>query len=212
MDESHERSEAGIALDLLASGGLVHAHTLRSKGVRQITLTRLVKAGKVERLSVGVYRLAEAAWSQHEGFAVATARSPHAVVFHLSAAAYHGLTLENPSEVWLMLPFSSGVPKSGSVRVVRTRRGDLLREGVDTVRIEGMDVRITSPARTVVDLFRHAIGRPPIGTLDDAIKALAKYREDGGDVAEVSRLAHALGEGARMGPYLSAAQHMALSW
>jgi len=57
------------------------------------------------------------------------------------------------------------------IRIVRFGKDALIR-GVGEHEIEGVTVRITSPARTVADCFRY---RNKIG-LDVAIEALRDYR------------------------------------
>ncbi|HZF13152.1 MAG TPA: transcriptional regulator, partial [Thermoanaerobaculia bacterium] len=81
----------------------------------------------------------------------------------------HGLGTQAPREVWIGLdrkarkPRLTGLP----VRVVRFS-GPMLQYAVQTLEIQGVTVRITSPARTVVDCFRY---RNKIG-LDVALEAL----------------------------------------
>lgn len=209
-----DSTEMSRAVDILSSaGGMVHASTLRRAGVHNVTLTRLLASGKIERPSRGVYRLVEASSppSQWESFAAAALRFPSAVVFHLSAAVYHGLTMENPTVVWLLVPATEVHGRVAGYVFVRSRREALFVDGVEAHRIDGVPVRITSPARTVVDLFRHALDRPAIGTIDDGVKALAKFVEDGGTAAEISGLAHRMRVDHLTRPYLHAAQHMTLS-
>lgn len=67
----------------------------------------------------------------------------------------------------------AGIPKIDftPVRIVRIS-GAALSTGIDEHDIEGVPVRITSPARTVVDCFKF---RNKIG-VDVAVEALRDYR------------------------------------
>lgn len=67
----------------------------------------------------------------------------------------------------------AGIPKVDftPVRVVRIS-GAALSTGIDEHGIEGVPVRITSPARTIVDCFKF---RSKIG-VDVAVEALRDYR------------------------------------
>jgi predicted transcriptional regulator of viral defense system len=97
------------------------------------------------------------------------ARVPQAVVCLLTALHVHGIGTQAPREVWIAIdrkarkPSLPGLP----VRVVRFS-GPMLTYAVQTRDIQGVDVRITTPARTVVDCFRY---RNKVG-LDVALEAL----------------------------------------
>src|SRR5207249_10258098 len=87
----------------------------------------------------------------------------------LTALHVHGIGTQAPREVWIAIdrkarkPSLQGLP----VHVVRFSP-TLLRYGVTERQVQGVPVRITSPARTVVDCFRY---RNKIG-LDVALDAL----------------------------------------
>ena len=88
--------------------------------------------------------------------AEATLRVPRGIVCLVSALQFHGLTLQMPSTVWMAIERTDRRPKFDhpSVRFVRFS-GAALTEGVTRHRIDGIDVAITDPARTVVDCFRY---------------------------------------------------------
>jgi len=123
----------------------------------------------VERVNRGLYRFVDSEPSEHVTIALVTARVPQAVICLLTALRVHGLGTQAPREVWIGLdrkarkPRLTGLP----VRVVRFS-GPMLQYAVQTLEIQGVTVRITSPARTVVDCFRY---RNKIG-LDVALEAL----------------------------------------
>jgi len=110
---------------------------------------------------------------EHHSLAEIAKRVPHGVICLLSALRFHEMTTQAPFEVWVAidpkahLPRDYGVP----VRVVRFS-GQVLREGITTHTIEGVDVPIYSPAKTVADCFRY---RNKVG-LDVAIEALRDCR------------------------------------
>ena len=86
------------------------------------------------------------------------------------------------------------------LRVVRFSARALV-EGVVEHRIEGVRVRITSPARTVVDCFRY---RSKVG-LDVAIEALRDYRRGAaGTVDELWKAAEVARVRSVIRPYLEA--------
>ena len=125
--------------------------------------------GDVEKIRPGLYRLADAEPSEMETIALVAAVVPAGIVCLLSALSIHGIGTQLPHEVWLGLDRKARKPSGlpARVRIVRFS-GPMLAYGVKTQRILGVPVRVTSPARTVVDCFRY---RNKIG-LDVATEAL----------------------------------------
>lgn len=149
--------------------GLVRPCQLHQLGIPRIVLKRLVDLGQLVRWSRGIYATPDHEPTEHTDLAAASARAPKAVICLLSALRFHELTTQNPFEVWIMIGRTAHRPtiEHPPVRIVRAS-GSALTTGVDTRNIEGITVRITDPAKTVVDCFRY---RRMIGT-DVAIEAL----------------------------------------
>jgi predicted transcriptional regulator of viral defense system len=131
--------------------------------------SRLVRAGTLERVARGRYRLPNAPVTEHHGLAVAAAAAPKAVICLLSALSFHQIGTQLPHEVWIALDRRSRRP---SLRYPRLRfvrfGGETLTAGVETHRIEGETVRVYSVAKTIADTFKY---RNKIG-LDVALEAL----------------------------------------
>jgi predicted transcriptional regulator of viral defense system len=87
----------------------------------------------------------------------------------LSALARHGLTTQSPRQAWIAIGNKAAVPRIEypPLQVVRMNEANL-REGVQEMVLDGVVVRVTSPARTVADCFKF---RGRVG-LDVAIEAL----------------------------------------
>ncbi len=132
-------------------------------------LQRLVAAGSVEKVSRGLYRLAAVAPDEFETIAMVASAVPGGIVCLLSALRVHGIGTQAPHEVWLALDRKARRPArfATQVRVVRFS-GPMLTYGIVTRSLLGVTVRMTSPARTVVDCFRY---RNKIG-VDVALEAL----------------------------------------
>src|SRR5690606_11377972 len=111
-------------------------------------------------------------------FAMLATRHPNAVICLASAAAYHGLTTQNPYEVWAAFPYGkTSIPTSSDPEVRGFRwRGASMEVGIDVVDVGGVPVRMTSPARTVVDLLRTK-GRT--GEVEAAMEALRGFASGG---------------------------------
>jgi predicted transcriptional regulator of viral defense system len=156
-------------LRLARARTLLRARDVTQQGLPTIALTRLVQAGKLERVARGLYGLPGAAISEHRSLAEVSARVPRGVVCLLSALRVHEIGTQAPFEVWIAIPQHMVTPRldQSTIRVVRM--GDVaLAEGVERLHIDGVEVPVFNAARTVVDCFRF---RNKIG-LDVALEAL----------------------------------------
>lgn len=186
-----------------SKGGSIRTCDLVKAGIRRIGLTRLVRSGEIERIARGVYVLPGGKVTENHALAEIADRVPEGVVCLLSALRFHGITTQNPSEVYLMIPSGTRTPREGRTRIRVFRAGGAsLREGIVEVRIEGVNVRIYDVAKTVVDCFKY---RNKIG-LDVAMEALTECRrkrlcsmDDLWRIARICRVANV------MRPYLEMA-------
>lgn len=156
-------------LRLARARKLLRARDVAEHGLPTITLTRLVQAGKLQRVARGLYGVPGAKTSEHRSLAEVSARIPKGVVCLLSALRVHEIGTQAPFEVWLAIPLHMVTPRldQPAIRVVRMS-DDALAEGVERRNIDGVKVPVFSAARTVVDCFRF---RNKIG-LDVALEAL----------------------------------------
>ena len=123
-------------------------------GIHSRTLRRLIDDGAVERVARGLYRRTDAELTEHYTHAAVCARVPGAVLCLLTALLVHDIGTQLPAQVWIAIPHKARTPVTGlPVRVVRFS-GASLRYGIEDAEFEGVPVRITSPARTIVDCFR----------------------------------------------------------
>ena len=93
--------------------------------------------------------------TENHSLAEAAKRSPKGVICLVSALRFHGLTTENPAEVWLAIPRGTRPPKSTTptLRVV-TLSGKMMTEGIKPHVIQGVSVPVYGVAKTVADCFR----------------------------------------------------------
>lgn len=161
-----------LALLQLARKGPLRARDLDDAGIPRTYLKRLCDRGLLEQVDRGLYRGIDAPVSELGSLAEVSKRVPHAVICLLSALQVHGMTAEGPHAVWVLIDRHARVPKvtSPSLEVVRAS-GEALEHGIETRTIEGVRVRLTTPAKTVADCFRF---RRHVG-LEVALAALKDY-------------------------------------
>ena len=148
---------------------LLRARDLAEQKLPTMALTRLVAAGRLERVARGVYSLPGRTLSEHRSLAEAALRVPQGVVCLLSALRVHGIGTQAPFEVWLAIPRNSPTPKLDrpALRAVRMS-GPALSEGIELTQIDGVTVPVFNAAKTIADCFKF---RNKIG-LDVALEAL----------------------------------------
>ena len=167
MAEPATKMEA--ALELLRQRGTLRPRDLARHDIPPDYLDRLHRLGRVDRVARGLYAWPDAEVSEHHSLAEAARLIPRGVVCLLSALRFHGLTTQSPREVWLTLPSKAWAPRVEypRLRIIRAS-GPALTAMVEQRRVEGVDVKTYSPAKTVADCFKH---RSKVG-LDVALEAL----------------------------------------
>ena len=160
-------------LSLARSRGVFRSKDLAPLGIPRQTLARLHRRGALDRVGRGLYALADADVTEHHTLVEAARRVPHGVVCLLSALRFHDLTTQDPFEVWTAIEGKARRPEPEAIplRVVYMS-GKAFTEGVETHQLEGVEVRVFSAAKTVVDCFKY---RSRVG-LDVALEALKDYR------------------------------------
>lgn len=195
----------GLSLRRLETHGLgtiFRPRDLAGLGVPFRHLQQYVAEGAVEQLGPGLYRLAGAASDESEALAMVSVAVPGAIVCLLSALRFHLIGSQSPHEVWIAIDRKARRPARPPVktRVVRFS-GAMLTCGIDEHDVLGVPVRVTSPARTVVDCFRY---RNKFG-LDIAIEALREVvRTRKAKMDEILRTAETCRARTVVTPYLEA--------
>jgi predicted transcriptional regulator of viral defense system len=183
-------------------GAFFRPRDIKPLGVSFRQLQSLVSKGVVENLGSGLYRLSEVEPTELETIAMVASAVPNAIVCLLTALRIHEIGTQSPHEVWIAIDRKARRPARlpTRARVVRFS-GAMLSYGVITQPILGVPVKVTSPARTVVDCFRY---RNKIG-LDIAIEALREtVRSHKATVDEIVRAAEVCHARTVLRPYLEA--------
>jgi predicted transcriptional regulator of viral defense system len=159
-------------LTRLARKGPVRARDIEQLGIPRAYLKRLCDRGLLEQVDRGLYRLPGAPVTELSSLAEVAKRVPHAIVCLLSALQVHGLTTEVPHAVWVLIDRHARLPKLVYPKLEVVRASGAAREhGVEPRIIDGVQVHLTSPAKTVADCFRF---RRHVG-LEVALAALKDY-------------------------------------
>ncbi len=145
-----------VRLKAAGIGAVFRPRDLEPLEISFAELQRLVAAGTVEKVGAGLYRLAAAEPSEFETLAMVASAVPGGIICLLSALRLHEIGTQAPHEVWLALDRKARQPTRlpTRVRIVRFS-GAMLTYGIETRPIQGVPVRVTSPARTIVDCFRY---------------------------------------------------------
>jgi predicted transcriptional regulator of viral defense system len=144
------------ALALLQRHGIMRLSELTEQGISAAAVQRLEQKGLVLRLARGLYQLPGAELDPHHSLAEAAKRVPKGVVCLTSALAYHELTDAIPSRIWMAIGLKDWRPQVTEPPLQLVRFGPkVLNAGIEMHTIEGAAVRIYSPAKTIVDMFRY---------------------------------------------------------
>lgn len=146
---------------------------LVAAGLTRSEISRRVAAGELVRLARGLYALPGYQGGEHGALVEIAKRAPKVVFCLLTALRIHDLTTQSPHEVWIAIgnkdhPPRVAYPKLRTVRFAPAA----LAAGVETHRVDGTPIRVTSVAKTVADCFKF---RSKVG-LDVALEALREAR------------------------------------
>lgn len=191
-----------VRLEAAGTGAFFRPRDIEPLGVSYRRLQKLVSEGRVEKLGRGLYRLDEVEPTELETVAMVAAAVPNAIVCLLTALRIHDIGTQSPYEVWIALNRKSRRPRRVPTRLRIVRfSGAMLTYGVVTRSMMGVPVKITSPARTIVDCFRY---RNKVG-IDVAMEALRDgVRSRKATVDEISRAAEVCRIRTVISPYLEA--------
>ncbi|NPV81099.1 MAG: Abortive infection protein AbiEi [Firmicutes bacterium] len=152
--------------------GFAQTRDFEQAGVGRWVLPDLVRAGVIERVRHGFYRLPDVPALDHRDMVEACAMVPHGVVFLLSALSYYDLTTYNPWRVSLAVGSKAKVvlPQSPPIELhyLKSQYHEL---GAVVLELPAGRIRIYDREKTVCDCLRY---RNRIG-LDITLEGLKNY-------------------------------------
>ena len=156
-------------LEIAKKKGIIRASDVEAAGISRNYLYRLCRERLLVKNARGLYTLPEAPVTEHSALAEIAKRIPHAVVCLVSALSFHGITTQIPHEIWLAVPRGSWRPNIDYPPLNLTYiSGDAYSFEVQEHDINGVIIKVYSPAKTVADCFKF---RNKVG-LDVALEAL----------------------------------------
>ena len=187
-------------LQLAQKQSIIRGKDLDALGIPRNYLIRLVRDGKLERVGRGLYSSPQAPATEHRTLVEVCKKVPQAVICLSSALRFHELTTENPSQVWIAMKRDTWKPRTSypPIRVVRFS-GEAFDFGITQHTVEGGQIRVYSPAKTVADCFKL---KSKVGT-ELAIQALREaFRQRKATIDELWKAAKVCRVGNVMRPYM----------
>ncbi len=155
--------------------GVLRARALVESGLSRQQIKELTDAGKLQHLGRGLYSLPDSAVTENHDLAEVSARVAKGVVCLTSAIQFHSLTTASPWQIHLMIPRGARPPHIEHPPVALVyATGAAYAAGIEQHVIEGVDVKVTSIAKTIADCFKY---RSKVG-LDVALEALKQTLEE----------------------------------
>ena len=158
---------------LLGDGGTARSRELVAAGLTRSEISRRVAAGALVRIARGLYALPDYQSGEHGALVEVAKRAPKVVFCLLTALRLHELTTQSPHEVWIAIANKDHPPRMTYPKLQTVRFAPAaLAAGVQTRRVDGTPIRVTTVAKTVADCFKF---RSRVG-LDVALEALREAR------------------------------------
>lgn len=201
-DTQPRRSVSDPVALFRAHGGQLRLTQALALGINRYQFYKLRDEGVIEPVSRGLYRLRELPPVRHPDLASVATRFPRAVLCLVSALDWHDMTTQIPRQIHLAVARNARLPRQTNPPVRGYRfSGKRFTSGVETHEIDGVDLKIYNPEKTLADsfAFRETLG------MDVVLEALKLYpkrhRANYGQVMEYARICRV----ARvMKPYLEA--------
>jgi len=162
-------SKASRVVSFAKKTGVFRIKDIVASEIHPEYMRRLVSKGVLTKSGRGLYSLSDADVTENHTLVEACKWVPHGVLCLLTALRFHNIGTQLPFEVWMAIDRRAARPRVNypALRIMRFS-GSALKEGIQEHRIEGVKVKVYSPAKTVADCFKY---RNKIG-LDVALEAL----------------------------------------
>jgi predicted transcriptional regulator of viral defense system len=158
----------------LDHGGQLRMSEALRHGITRYMLYSLRDRGIIEKISRGIYRLADLPSISNPDLVTVSLRFPKAVVCLVSALAFHDITTQLPHTVSVAVPREARIPSLDYPPVEAHRFADkAYNSGIETHLIDSVPVRVYCAEKTLADCFKF---RNKIG-MDVVLEALKLYKK-----------------------------------
>ncbi|MCC5847456.1 MAG: type IV toxin-antitoxin system AbiEi family antitoxin domain-containing protein [Verrucomicrobia bacterium] len=155
-------------------GGVLRFSEAVRLGVRPGTLREMVEADQLDQLARGLYKLKSTPELSDPDLVIVAAKIPKAVICLVSALNFHHITTHSRGEVDILLPRGSHPPVLDYPPIrVHSAVPSAYELGQEVHHIDGVNVTVTDPEKTLVDCVKH---RNDLGK-EILLEALRLYRE-----------------------------------
>ena len=163
------KTYAERVLELANQKEIIRLRDLKEIDIPRVVLTRLIRSGQLEKIARGLYCVPNKPVTENSNLITIAIKIPQAIFCLLTALQIHEITTQLPRQIWIAMPKGSHVPKLDypPIKMIQCS-ANVYSIGVETIEYDKQSIRVYSPAKTVVDCFKH---RNTIG-LDVAIEAL----------------------------------------
>ncbi len=170
-------------------GGILRFSDILKAGFHPDLLAAIKKAGKVEKIARGLYRLSDYKPDPHPDLVLAALQAPKGVICLISALSFYEITSEIPGHVDIAIPQSTRANriKYPPVKFYRFAP-EAWRAGIQEYKIEGYKIRIYNPAKTIADCFkfRNRIG---VNIAREALKSgITEKKTDPKEIMKYARI------------------------
>ena len=145
-----------IAQSKLTKFGMLRLAELNKFGVSSTAVSRMVKSGKITRLSHGLYQLPNHYQDVDQDIALVAKQIPNGVLCLVSALYVNKVITSKPPNIWMAINKKDWAPRNlhPSVRLIRFS-DKFHSEGVNEIKICGINAKVFNVAKTLSDCFRH---------------------------------------------------------
>ena len=128
---------------------------LVKSGFYKALINDAIDSGQIERLSRGVYSLAENTDLSHPDLVAVSVIVPKGVICLISALSFHEVTDEIPHYIDVAIPARSRVRRIKNIPIRYYRFSQKTWEaGIEEHDIDGHKIKVFSLAKTIADCFR----------------------------------------------------------
>jgi len=163
------------ALSIISSRhGMIRMADAVRAGIHRNTLYQMIDDNLLERVSRGLYRLADAPPLGNPDLVTVAAKIPKGVICLISALSLHELTMQIPHEVYIAISRNTTTLPRLDYPPIRSFRfsASAFTDGIEQVKIDGFEIPVYCREKTIADCFKF---RNQIG-LDTAIEAIKFYK------------------------------------